>query len=193
MKKTTLKLKIPAKLAPYQGVFIFFVTLFVANYFWKFTMIGDESDDVVTFFGIDLSSAFNFMSAHVAKVVFGFMRFVGYSIQLDELSNIVSHDNNIAVRIVWACTGYKQAYIFTVIMLFAKGSFVRKLWYIPSGLVVVYLFNIFRIIMIVAAIKENPSSFEFLHERFYKYLFYGIIFLMWMLWEEKLSGRKKTD
>ncbi|GAB1415646.1 hypothetical protein MASR2M117_10520 [Paludibacter sp.] len=191
MKEQAFRIIFPNKLLPYQGVILFFITLFAANFFWKFTMIGDESDDFVSFFGIDLSPAFDLMSRHVAKVVFGFLSLIGYTVKLDELTNIVRHDNDVAVRIVWACTGYKQAYIFLVIMLFSRGSFLRKLWFIPAGLTIVYLFNIFRIVMIVAAIKENPSSFEFLHERLYKYMFYGIIFLMWIIWEEKLSGKKK--
>jgi uncharacterized membrane protein len=40
--------------------------------------------------------------------------------------------------------------------------------------------------MIIAAIRNNPDSFDFLHEGLYKYMFYGIIFLMWVLWEEKI-------
>jgi hypothetical protein len=48
--------------------------------------------------------------------------------------------------------------------------------------------------MIIAAIRKNPESFDFLHEGLYKYMFYGIIFLMWVLWEEKIrkfAGRKE--
>ena len=34
-----------------MDIIIFMVTLFVANYFWKFTMLGDENGEVVTWFG----------------------------------------------------------------------------------------------------------------------------------------------
>lgn len=58
----------------------------------------------------------------------------------------------------------------------------------------------FRMVMIIAAIRKNPESFDFLHEGLYKYMFYGIIFLMWVLWEEKFvnlrvekSKLKKSD
>ncbi len=184
------KFKWPEKLVPLKGIIYFFVILLVSHFFWKFTMLGDESNSLVTFFGMDLSAGFNFMVEHVAQVSYKMLIFLGYPVVLEGV-NIIRHDNDVAVRIVWACTGYKQAYIFFVIIAFYYGPFLRKLWFIPAGLVVVYLFNIFRIVMIIAAIKERPESFEFLHEGLYKYLYYGVIFLMWVLWEEKIRGKSK--
>ncbi|HQB28283.1 MAG TPA: archaeosortase/exosortase family protein [Paludibacter sp.] len=178
------KLKLPKILDPMQGIIYFFVILLAAHFFWKFTMLGDDSDEVVTFFGIDLSAGFNAMVVHLTEVVHKVLVWLGYNVEIVG-NSIIRHDNGASVRIVWACTGYKQAYIFTTIILFYKGPFLKKLWYIPAGLVIVYLFNIFRMVMIIAAIRKNPESFDFLHEGLYKYIFYGIIFLMWVLWEEK--------
>lgn len=183
------KIKIPEKFFAYKGVFYFFVILLVSHFFWKFTMIGDESDDVVTFFGMDLSAAFNAMAAHVANVVYAVLYFLGYEVTLLP-DNVITYANGVAVRIVWACSGFKQAYIFTVIIALYYGPWLRKLWYIPAGLVIVYLYNIFRIAAIIALIENNPANFEFLHEGFFKYLYYGVIFLMWVLWEEKVRKVK---
>ena len=38
---------------PYSSIIVFMITLLAANYFWKFTMIGDEDGDIVTWFGLD--------------------------------------------------------------------------------------------------------------------------------------------
>lgn len=183
------KIKFPEKLASYKGVFYFFVILLVSHFFWKFTMLGDESDDLVTFFGMNLTGAFNAMSTHIANMVYAVLYYLGYEVIL-EPNNVIAYANGVAVRIVWACTGFKQAYIFTVIMAFYYGPWRRKLWYIPAGLVIVYLYNIFRITAIIALIENNPKNFEFLHEGFFKYLYYGVIFLMWVLWEEKIRKVK---
>lgn len=185
MKKITF----PEKYASYKGVLYFLVILLIAHFFWKFTMLGDESDDVVTFFGMNISAAFNAMSEHVAKVVYAVLRFFGYGVML-EPQNVITYENGVAVRIVWACTGFKQAYIFIIIIAFYYGPFLKKLWYIPAGLVIVYLYNIFRIAAIIALIEHNPKNFEFLHEGFFKYIYYGVIFLMWVLWEEKIRKKK---
>lgn len=186
------KIKLPDKLLPYKGVILFFVVLFISHFFWKFTVLGDESDDVVTFFGMNISAGFNLMAKHVADTVYVILNFFGYEMEYCPARNILRHENGSAVRIVWACTGLKQAYIFLCIIAFAVGPILKKLWYIPVGLVVVYLFNIFRIAAIVAIIKQYPQSFDFWHEQFFKYTFYGVIFLMWVLWEEKIKHPKQA-
>lgn len=186
------KIKIPEKFKPYQGVFLFVLILLLSNYFWKFTVKGDESDEIVTFLGNDISNPFNVMATHVADISALLLDLSGYEVTVDE-HNIIRHDNDLGIRIVWACTGFKQAFIFMMIMMLYPGPWLKKIWFIPAGLLVVYLYNIFRIVFILAVIKYNPIRFDLLHELIFKYIFYGIIFLMWVLWEEVVRhpGMKK--
>ena len=158
----------------------------MSHFFWKFTVLGDETDRFVTFFGMDISAPFIAMSGHVAFMVSKLLDFMNFPVELTP-NNIIRHDNGIAVMIVWSCTGLKQAYIFTCIILFYKGPFLKKLWFIPLGLVFVYLFNIVRIAAISAFIKTNPEWFYILHEHVFKYLFYAMIFGLWVVWEEWIS------
>ena len=183
------RFKIPESIEPYSGIIYFVVLLMLSHFFWKFTVIGNETETVVTFFGMNISAPFNFMADHVARVTAWLLETMGYAISLSA-DNVVRHDNNVAVHVVWACTGLKQAYIFVCIIAFYRGTLKNKLWFIPLGLLVVYLFNIFRIVAITALIKENPEWFYILHEHVFKYLFYVIIFGMWIFWEEVVS--KKT-
>ncbi len=183
------RFNIPESIEPYSGIIYFVVLLMLSHFFWKFTVLGDETETIVTFFGMNISAPFNFMADHVAKVTTRMLEIMGYSISLSA-DNVVRHDNNVAVHVVWACTGLKQAYIFVCIIAFYRGTLKNKLWFIPLGLLVVYLFNIFRIVAITALIKENPEWFYILHEHVFKYLFYVIIFGMWIFWEEVVS--KKT-
>ena len=183
------RFKIPESIEPYSGIIYFVVLLMLSHFFWKFTVLGDETETVVTFFGMNISAPFNLMADHVAKVTTRMLEIMGYSISLSA-DNVVRHDNNVAVHVVWACTGLKQAYIFVCIIAFYRGTLKNKLWFIPLGLLVVYLFNIFRIVSITALIKEHPEWFYILHEHVFKYLFYVIIFGMWIFWEEVVS--KKT-
>lgn len=183
----SMPLKFPEKLQPYKGVIYFVIVLFVSNFLWKWTISGDESDALVTFFGIDISQPFNWMAAHIAIVSEKWLQFFGLNIQLEPY-NILRNENGHAVRVVWACTGIKQAFIYLCILIFARGTWKRKLWYIPLGLGLVHFFNIFRIAAITALMLVNPNWFEFLHEQLFKYLFYGLIFLIWVIWEEKIAG-----
>lgn len=95
---------------PYRGVLRFVVVLLVAHFLWKFTVLGDECGDVVTFFGCDISAPFLAMSAHIAKVVAAVLGWLGYDLTL---TNATMHfANGHGVHIVWGCSGLKQMFIF---------------------------------------------------------------------------------
>jgi len=182
-------LKLPEKLLPYRGIIGFAVILMISNLFWKYNVLGDESNTLVTFWGLDISAPFIIMARHVSEVTTMILNNLGWNISLNS-ANVVRHESGNSAQIIWACTGLKQAYIFFCIIAFARGPWLKKLWYIPLGILVVYLFNIFRITVIVAFIDKHPDWFEFLHLYFLKYLFYGVIFGMWVYWEEKIAGKE---
>ena len=186
--------KLPEKIKSYVGIIYFVIILLLSHLLWKLFVLGEESDTIVTLLGFDISYPFIWMSRHIASVSVSILNFIGFDTVL-EPNNVILHTSvKKGVRIVWGCTGIKQAYIFFCIILFYRGPWLKKLWYIPLGLLVVYLFNIFRIAFITGFIRYNSSAFDFLHEHLFKYLFYGIIFLMWVFWEEKivLKRRPKT-
>ena len=159
-----------------------------AHFFWKITVRGDETDTIVSFLGLNISGPFNLMAAHVADATACVLQFGGYEIQ-QFANNVLRHENGVAVRIVWSCTGLKQAYIFICLIAFYSGYLKKKLWFISAGLVVVYIVNILRISAITALVEAYPNQFELLHEYVFKYLFYVILFGMWVLWDEKIAKK----
>lgn len=191
----TPRIIFPEKLRPYKGVILFAVILMISNFFWKYNVMGDEDsglNSVITFWGMEITPPFVFMAKHVAHVTESILHFFGFNATLQP-DNVLRYKNGNAVQIIWACTGLKQAYIFLCIIAFNRGSWKKKLWFIPLGLIVIYSFNIFRIVCISAAIGNHPDWFEFLHLYFFKYLFYLIIFFMWVIWEEKLANFTVSD
>jgi len=181
--------KLPDRLKQYSGVIYFIVVLISAHFFWKLTVLGDDSDILITFLGLDISAPFNAMAAHVARATNHILAYFNYDLELHQY-NVLKYTNGVAVRIVWSCTGLKQAYIFCCLIAFYKGNLKQKLWFIPLGLLVVYITNIVRISAIVALIRDNPQWFDLLHEYIFKYLFYLVLFGMWVLWEEKIKIKK---
>ena len=57
-------------LKPYTDIILFVVALLAANYFWKFTVLGDEDGIQVTWFGMDITRPFDAMSEHISSVVY---------------------------------------------------------------------------------------------------------------------------
>ena len=179
-----MKINIPQKYRALGNVVLFMVILLLAHFFWKFFILGDESNEHVSFFGWDISQPFIFLSRHIAISTHKILNFIGFDTTL-HANNIIRHEGGtMGICVVWACSGIKQAYIFTIIILLFKGPWIHKLWYIPMGLVFVYLFNMFRIVLITAIVKNHPEQFDLWHEHILKYGFYAMIFLLWVVWNE---------
>ena len=173
-----------------HGIIYFLVVLFCCHYFWKFTVIGDESDTVVTFLGLNISAPFIWLTNNLATAVIYLLKnWLNLSFAVHD--NTIFFDNHYSISIIWACSGLKQMYIYFCVIAFYRGPWLQKLWYIPMGLMVVYLFNIFRITAISYIAYNNRETFDFLHNHLFKYLFYGVIFLLWVVWEHKFVLKRQ--
>ena len=97
-------LNIWKKLEPIHGVIYFVVILLCCHFFWKYTVIGDESNQYVTFFGLNISAPFVAMTNNLTNMVAYFLKnWLNVSFAVHE--NIIYFSNHIAVAIVWACSG----------------------------------------------------------------------------------------
>jgi exosortase/archaeosortase family protein len=173
-------------LKPYTDILLFVVALLAANYFWKFTVLGDEGGDQVTWLGMDISRPFDWMAQHIAHVVYWLIHLTNDAVVFFEPSTI-HFATGTGTKIVWGCTGLKQSFIWIVIMLVARGSWKHKLWFIPLGLACAYLFNILRITLIAMAIEHHPEWFHLLHDYVFKYMFYGMLFCLWLWWSNQIA------
>ena len=176
-------------LHPYYDIILFVVAMLVANYFWKFTMLGDEEGIQVVWLGMDLTSIFDAVSDHITRIVYWLLSLTNDSVHLGPRNHIY-YDTGNGSYVAWSCSGLKQAFIWIIIMSVARGPWQKKLWFIPLGLLCTYLFNILRITLISMVIEHHPESFTFVHDYVFKYLFYGMMFCLWLLWTHKIRLEK---
>ena len=83
------------------------------------------------------------------------------------------------------CASLKQWMHWIFLMLLFPGPWKHKLWYIPAGLVIIEWTNVVRICGVLMMQIPWPNSFHLAHDYIFKFFFYLVIFLMWMLWVEK--------
>lgn len=171
-------------LSPYEGIIRFVVAMLAANYFWKFTVIGDEEGiSPVTWFGLDLTWFFDVLCDHIAGVVYATLQLFGEQVSLFNGNHIRFVETGVTTCVVWGCTGVKQAFIWTIIMLAARGAWTRKMLYMPVGWIFAYGFNIIRIFFVALLTKNHPEWFDVLHAYIFKYLFYGFFFCLWAIYD----------
>lgn len=93
------------------------------------------------------------------------------------------------VFIATECASMKQWMHWLFLMILFPGPWKHKLWYIPVGLVIIELTNVVRICGILLMQIPFPNSFHLAHDYIFKFFFYLVIFLMWMLWVEKFYNK----
>ena len=185
-----------SQLRPYRDVIVFVVTLLVANYFWKWTMNGDEHGEQVTWFGLDVTAPFEFMACHIASVVYGLLSLFRDTVYMAD-ENTIRFASGVGTTIIWGCSGLKQSFIWLCLILTVRPIFkssnsqilkfsIAKSLYILLGWLCCYVFNILRIFLIALLIEHHPDWFEVLHNYIFKYLFYAMLFGLWVIFVEKI-------
>ena len=171
------------RLRPLKGVIVFVVVMMAANWFWKIFIHDGDYEPDVTFLGINITTPFRFEQKEIIRVVSLVFELFNIPFELNH-STVFEFANRQSSEIAWGCTGIKQAFIFTCILLSSHGPWKHKWWYILGGLVVVHVINVLRISIVGIVLSQNPAAFDIVHTYFFKYIFYLIIFLMWVMWEE---------
>jgi len=96
-----------------------------------------------------------------------------------------------------SCSGLKQILQFGLLMLIFPGPWKKKLWFIPLGMLIMHLTNIFRMIGLAVIMNNWPWYWHFSHDYIFRPLFYLVIFLLWVFWVERIRGpgdrRRKSD
>jgi Transmembrane exosortase (Exosortase_EpsH). len=195
-----------------KSIIIFVVLLFSFHFSWKLCIDGDMAGDQMYLFGKDVTPAwFTTVVRWLTLAIAWFVRLFPNTDSLVVGNNILYFpDGGIKIGIVWGCTGLKQLFIFCGIMILYRCISIRrnlqpagkpkyrvrfnpywdKLWYIPLGCIVLSIYNVMRIGFVVLLTRGHADRFEGLHDGLFRYIYYGIIFLLWVIWEEVYAKNK---
>jgi exosortase/archaeosortase family protein len=188
MKKYYHKLKLYIKrhkLQPIVDVVIFGIIIYFFHWLWWSGGLKHFLKEFALF-----SETEEFL-AHIVAVQSSWIldHLINYPIEL--LNNTIYTDKKNYVAVLGSCSGLKQFYQWTVLMVLFPGPWKKKLWYIPFGILIIHLFNLMRIITLVIVADHWPKQWDFIHMTILRPIFYLIIFLLWVLWVEKIRVSTK--
>jgi exosortase/archaeosortase family protein len=192
-------------------LFLFF------EFIWKVCVHQGEDESILLVLGKNLTPYVYGLCAWTANAThFVIHSILGYeNFKVDGLY-IYFSDSTFKNHIVWGCTGLKQLIMFTFIMVCYFGPLRKKLWFIPASLVFLVLINIVRITVISFIVRDpfpewfiganewyngrtwdNSEAsftqfyqdwFNVFHHDIFTWIYYdGIIFLLWLFWEERFN------
>lgn len=107
---------------------------------------------------------------------------------LDDNIRTLGIDGSHGVFIADSCAGLPLLALFAGFILAYPGPISKKLWYLPLGLLTVYLINIVRIVALCMLAYHSPELLDFNHHYTFTLIVYAYIFLLWVIWVNKFGA-----
>jgi len=109
------------------------------------------------------------------------------NIKITEIKNAFYCENGTGLVLNESCSGIKQIMQFAILMLIFPGPWKHKAWFIPLGMFIVHMTNVLRIVLLTVVAEHWPANMHTVHDNYLRVMFYVVIFLLWLLWVEKIS------
>ncbi|MCD4745392.1 MAG: exosortase/archaeosortase family protein [Bacteroidales bacterium] len=171
------------KLNALREVAIFAIILLVFHFLWR-ALVGNIME--VEF----IRNSAAFLSYQVFLASEWFLSNV-LGIDITTINTTIYTENQGYVKVNLSCSGLKQFYQFTILMILYPGPWKHKLWFIPAGLIIIHITNIFRIVGLVIVTINIPEYWHFSHDYIFRPFFYVVMFAMWVIWVEYFYNKKK--
>jgi exosortase family protein XrtF len=105
---------------------------------------------------------------------------IAYS-KSDKPMVIIKHIRPV-IGVFEGCNGVNVMIVFLSFVL-AFGPLNKKLtWFIPTGLLLIHICNLFRIGLLFFISKGYPQQLYFFHKYFLTAFMYGVVFALWFAW-----------
>ncbi|MEO1022674.1 MAG: archaeosortase/exosortase family protein [Bacteroidota bacterium] len=120
------------------------------------------------------------LSLNIIGNVSGILQLFGYDIYT--VNRIIGVNGFSGVELVDGCNGISAMGLFFGFIFAFPGAWKEKAYFSIFGVLIIYLINILRVVVLTVTKVEWPSLFDFTHDYSTTAIFYLIIFLMWVLW-----------
>jgi hypothetical protein len=203
-------------IAPVKGILFFLFLFLLFELIWKLSVgIGENGEQFIVW-GHNLTTLIYPICELDARIVYWIIHdLLNYeTFNIDGI--VVYFDNSLKMQIIMGCTSIKQWLMFTFIMIFYFGPWKKKLVFIPAALLFLSFINIMRLVVSSFLIKDgfpewfipvnellngakwndSPATYwqfyrdwyHTFHDGFFKWVYYdGIMFLIWLFWQEKIN------
>jgi len=164
-------------LRKYKAVWLFLLRFFgvyllgVLVYNTYLDQFGSQLDDITRRVTEQVAVMFSWTLPEISCV---------YS-EVNPMSEIRYFDS-ILLLLIEGCNAVSVMILFMSFLFAFKGSFKNYLWFVPLGLVVLYVSNLLRIYLIGMIRLYFPDYTNMAHDFIFPGVIYGTTFLLWMIW-----------
>ena len=165
-----------------RGIFWFCLITTIIHIVWRFW--------ATTFTFFPIQNSISLISGFLVRQLMNESTFIlrdVLNIKITSFDNSIITNNNVRLLLSDSASGLKQMIQFAVLILFFPGPWKHKAWFIPLGVIIIHITNVFRILCLVVIAKHWPQQINYAHENWLRFMFYAVIFGLWLVWVEKIS------
>lgn len=102
----------------------------------------------------------------------------------------IVHDKEAIVSVFEGCNGINVIIVFAA-FVFSFGKLRKEaLWFFPSGLIIIHIANITRIILLFFVSIQLPGYLYFSHKYFFTAFIYAVVVGLWFGWVKLVTKPK---
>ena len=136
------------------------------------------------------SSIDSLVIANMVFLVKELLELLGYSVTTRAHSLTIESTGGIIIG--GPCNAIPLFALFTGFLIAFPGPVIKKLIFIPIGLLSIHILNLVRVTILAMIQYHAPQYLEFSHKYTFTIIIYGFIFLLWMLWVTRYSTARSS-
>ncbi|MGJ8550973.1 exosortase family protein XrtF [Winogradskyella wichelsiae] len=137
----------------------------------------------------------DYLTNLVAEQTNSLLKAIGYDSQViphpDQPSLKVIVNGKYVARVIEGCNSASVIILFLSFIAAFAGKFKTTLFYCFAGSIIIYAFNLIRMVILTIGLYHYPWRQEILHSVIFPVIIYGTVFLLWMFWVNRFSNNKK--
>jgi exosortase family protein XrtF len=94
----------------------------------------------------------------------------------------------ISLGVFEGCNSINVMIVFSAFLFAFKGNWKKLAWFLPVGLMIIYLANLIRVAALYFVAEYWRQYFYYVHKYLFTAAIYLIVFILWWWWIEKVSG-----
>lgn len=112
-----------------------------------------------------------------------------FKVLQDRDMQVIGIDGSNGVWVGSNCNAITLFTLFAVFIIAYPGYQKGKYWFIPTGIIVIHLLNILRVVALALIANYYPQYLNFNHTYTFTFIVYAFIFMLWMIWVNKFAPK----
>jgi len=150
---------------------------------------------------LDLSNSSEFYPDYITNLVANqtnsLLNSIGYNASVlphpNEPSIKVIINGKYVARVIEGCNAASIIILFIAFITAFASKFKTTIMYCLAGSIIIYTFNLIRIVILSVGLFHYPWRREVLHTVIFPLFIYGTVFLLWMFWVNRFSKNIKSN